>query len=160
MKSLLLVLLVLSSTCAHAALNKWVDEHGKVHYSDQPPPSNVKAQILRPSVAPPSADADPASTGNTEELAPAEAISEAEREAEARRRQLEEAAAAQKAAEEKARADARKMNCEISQQNLRTMQSDLRLSEINAQGERIYIDDQQRKQRIEKLKLDIEDYCD
>ncbi|OGS92614.1 MAG: hypothetical protein A2Z95_07220 [Gallionellales bacterium GWA2_60_18] len=156
-KTLLPILMLLYSAGSFAALNKWVDGKGKVHYSDQEPPANVKAQILRPTVT----EEAPAETGAaTEETTPAETMTDAEREAESRRQQLEKEAADKKAAQEKAKADARKLNCEVSQQNLRTMQSDLRLSEINAEGERVYLSDEQRRQKIEKIKQNIEEYCD
>lgn len=47
MKKYLVILLVLSTSNVFAALNKWVDEKGNVHYSDQTPPANVKKTTLR-----------------------------------------------------------------------------------------------------------------
>ncbi|MFY9261147.1 MAG: DUF4124 domain-containing protein [Gallionella sp.] len=44
-------------TNTFAALNKWVDEKGKVHYSDQPPPANVQKIILHFPPPPPVASA-------------------------------------------------------------------------------------------------------
>ncbi|BCM24081.1 DUF4124 domain-containing protein [Methyloradius palustris] len=35
--------LLLASSYAHAGITKWTDADGKVHYSDQPAPKNVKA---------------------------------------------------------------------------------------------------------------------
>lgn len=46
MKKHLVVILFLSMSSAYAALNKWVDEKGKVHYSDLPPPANVQKTTL------------------------------------------------------------------------------------------------------------------
>lgn len=53
MKKYLVILLVLSASNVFAALNKWVDEKGNVHYSDQTPPANVKKTTLRFPAPPP-----------------------------------------------------------------------------------------------------------
>lgn len=148
MKNFLLILLMLSGANAFAGLNKWVDADGKVHYSDQPPPPNVKAQTLRitPGVAAPAS-------------APAEPKTIAEREVELKKAQQAKKEAADKAAEEQARIDAEKAYCAAAQQNLRALQQGMRMVEIDAQGERSYLDDEQRRQRIEKTKQDIETHC-
>lgn len=156
-KKHLLVLLMVCSTGSFAALNKWVDEKGKVHYSDQPPPANVKAQQLRPTVT---AD-DPANTGDTAAAsAPAAPKTIAEREAELKKEQQAKQAAAEKAAQEQARAEARKADCEAAQQSLKTLQSDLRIIEMDAKGEQAYLTDEQRRQRIEKAQQSVDTYCD
>src|SRR5450756_2102569 len=47
MSKFLLILLMLASTNTFAAISKWVDAQGQVHYSDQPPPPEAKAETLR-----------------------------------------------------------------------------------------------------------------
>lgn len=150
MKKILLTLLVLASTNASAGLSKWVDADGKVHYSDQPPPPNVKAETLRIPSA--SAAPDPAS-------APAAPKTIAEREAELKKAQQAKKEAADKAAQEQARIEAEKADCAAAQQNLRTLQDGMRMFEFDAKGERSYLDDEQRRQRIEKAQQDINAYC-
>ena len=39
---------------ANAALYKWIDANGRVVYSDQPPPGNIKSEQLTTTAAPPS----------------------------------------------------------------------------------------------------------
>ena len=51
MKRCLPIFLLLLSVNAHGALNKWVDAEGNIHYSDEPPPPNVKTQTLVAPVA-------------------------------------------------------------------------------------------------------------
>lgn len=150
---ILIALLALPGTDGFAALNKWVDANGKVHYSDQPPPANVKAKTLRPTVS----DEDSA---NTAASAPAAAKTVAEREAELKKAQQEKQAAAEKAAQEQEKAETRKANCEASQQSLRTLQSGMRLTELNAQGERVYLTDEQVKQRTERARQAVAANCD
>lgn len=152
MKNYLLLLLLLSSGTAVAGLNKWVDEHGKVHYSDQPPPANVQAKTLR------SAPGTPTS-GTTAASAPAAAKTYAEREAELKKAQKAKQEAAALAAQEQAQKDENKARCAAAQQNLGALQSGIRTVEIDANGERSYLDDEQRQQRIAKMQQDISNWC-
>lgn len=48
LKRLLSIVAVLAMTApVHADIYKWVDENGKVHYSDQPPPAAKPAEISK-----------------------------------------------------------------------------------------------------------------
>lgn len=156
MKNYLFILLMLSSASAVAELNKWVDANGKVHYSDQPPPANVKAKTLRSA----SDTAGSASTSSvTAASAPAAPKTIAEREAELRKSQQAKKEAADKAAQEQAKKDSDKANCAAAQQNLRTLQEGMRMVEIDASGERSYLSDEQRQQRIAKAQQYISTFC-
>ncbi len=156
MKKLLLILLMLGGTNAFAGLSKWVDAGGKVHYSDQPPPANVEAKTLRFT----SGATAPASTDDAAAAeAPAAPKTIAEREAELRKAQQAKKEAADKAAREQARLEAEKAYCDAAQQNLRALQEGMRMVKIDANGERTYLDDEQRRQRIEKTRQDIEAHC-
>lgn len=156
MKKILLTFLLLASASASAALIKWVDAEGKVHYSDQPPPPNVKAEKLR---LPSAAETPGSASGVAAASAPAGPKTIAEREAELKKAQQAKKEATDKAAKDQARIDAEKAQCEAAQQNLRALQEGMRLVEIDAKGERSYLDDNQRRQRIEKAQQDINTYC-
>ena len=82
-----------------------------------------------------------------------------QQEAVVKRAQLAEQAAAAQAAQKQAAADTLKANCATAQENLRTLQSGVRLLEVNANGERSYMDDAQRQQRIDKVQQDISNNC-
>jgi hypothetical protein len=150
MSKLLLILSMLASANTFAAVNKWVDAQGQVHYSDQPPPPEAKAETLR-------------STSDTEAAAGASGVTApktiAEREAELKKAQQAKQEAADKSTQKQAAADAVKANCATAQQNLRTLQQGIRMVEVDANGERSYMDDKQRQQRIEKTQQDIGSYC-
>jgi hypothetical protein len=156
MRKFMLILLILSSANSYAAVTKWVDSQGQVHYSDEPPPPDVKAEKLR-------------STSNTDGAGGTNGVSEAspsaapktiaEREAELKKAQRAKKEAADKAAQKQAAADTIKANCDNAQQNLSALQSGVRMMEVNAKGENAYIDDQQRQQRVEKAQQDISRYC-
>lgn len=153
MKKLLLILLALCSASAFAGLNKWVDANGKVHYSDSPPPPNVKAQTLRT----PTETAAPASDAAAS--APAAPKTIAEREAELKKAQQAKKEAAEAAAKEQEKKEAEREYCESAQQSLRTLQDGTRMVELDAKGERSYLTDEQRRQRIEKIQQDIQKSC-
>ena len=156
MKSFLLILIVLTSTSSFAALNKWVDADGKVIYSDQPPPANVEATVLRSAPGP----AAPADNGDAaESSAPAAPKTIAEREAELKKAQQAKKEAADRAAQEQAEAEAATMNCSALNRNLGMLQEGMRMMEVDDNGERYYLSDEQRQQRITKLKQDINTPC-
>jgi Domain of unknown function (DUF4124) len=149
MNKYLLFLLILTSTNALAAITKWVDSNGQVHYSDQPPPSNVRPKTLLP-------DSDTQDTASSGVAAPKTI---AEREAELKKAQKSKKEATEKAAQKQSAADAQQASCAAAQQNLRDLQSGIRMVEIDAKGERSYIDDNQREQRVEKAQKGISNYC-
>jgi hypothetical protein len=149
MNKFLLILLILASTNAFAEINKWVDEQGQVHYSDQPPPADAQTQTLRTTTE----NQDSAGSGT------AETKTFAEREAELKKEKAEKQSAADKSAQKQAADDALRANCLSAQENLRSLQSGVRIMQIDANGERSYIDDTQRQQRIENAQQNINRYC-
>lgn len=158
MKKILLLGLMLTGANVFAGHNKWVDAEGKVHYSDQAPPPDAKVKLLRvtpDAVAPVSSVA----ASSVAVSAPSASKTIAEREAELRKARIASKEAAEKAALEISRIEAEKANCATAQQNLRTLQDGMRLVEIDAKGERYYMDDEQRRLRIEKTRQDIKTYC-
>ena len=151
MSKFLLIVLILASANVFAAISKWVDGQGQVHYSDQPPPLEAKAETLRSASG---------SEGNTTPTsAPAAPKTIAEREAELKKSQKAKQEAADNALQKQANEEAKKTSCVTSQQNLRTLQEGMRMIEIDANGERSYMDDKQRQQRIAKAQQDVSTYC-
>ncbi len=144
MKRCLLVFLLLLSVSAHGALNKWVDAEGKVHYSDEPPPSNVKAQTL----------ATPSEISGV----PAQKTV-AEREADRKKALKAKEEAAQKAVQQQERELAKQKNCESAKANLRTLESNARIATYNDKGESINMDAAARQQGIEEANKQISTYC-
>jgi len=145
----------LVSMPAAAQTYKWTDADGKVHYSDQPPPANIKEQITvkprKPSAAAPA---------STDKDAPAaKAKTYVEQEAEFKRRQVE---TAEREAAEKKKADEaaeKKQNCDRARAQLRGLQAGGRVSQTNAQGEREYMSDAQIAQAIENGKKSVASWC-
>jgi len=146
MEKFLLIFLIVASANAWAEVNKWVDNQGQVHYSDQPPPPDVQAKAF-----------GSASEGSASAVAAEPTF--VQQEAVLKRAQLAEQAAAAQAAQKQTAADALKANCEGAQQNLRSLQSGVRIMDIKPSGERYYLDDAQRQQRIDKAQQDISNLC-
>ncbi len=129
---------------------KWVDQDGKVRYGDTPPPG-AQATPLKPPVSTPAAPAPAAKKdGGTTELSPEAAF---------RKRQQERQEAEEKAAKERTDAEAKRVNCEQSQASLRMLQAGQRITTMNAAGERVFIDDAQRAQEIERMQRAVNDWC-
>ena len=148
MGKFLLILLILASTNTFAAINKWVDDQGRVHYSDQAPPPGKKPTTLHEDTA---GDAASSGASATKTLA--------EQDAELRKENAEKQAAAVKAAQKQEADAALRANCATSQDNLRSLQSGLRIMEVNANGERSFISDAERQKRIAKAQQNIRNYC-
>lgn len=159
MKFLLTVLMLLLATHSYAGLNKWVDENGKVHYSDSAPPDvkvkklksasdNYQANIEDETAKPAAAQAAPA---------PAKTIAEQERDR--KKKEQDQAKAEQKAQQEKENETNKRKNCENARSSLSTLQNSPRIVSYNEQGERIYMDDTARSAQQEEARKAISQYC-
>jgi hypothetical protein len=154
-----LILLVAASLTAMASeVYKWVDEEGNVHYSDTPP-ENVESERVQVDVAPPRGDAS------------AERVLErAEQTRERLAAERDARAAAEEAEAERHAAD--RQRCVFARQQLISLQQNLPVyrdetgklrtrSEYDVyEGEREYLDDEQRALEIVRVQKDIERYCE
>ncbi len=145
MKRYLPICLLLLSFSAYGALTKWVDADGKVHYSDEPPPDNVKTKTL-------TAPRDPASG------VPA-AKTFVEREAERKKAQKTKEEAAQKAAQQQEEALAKQKDCASAKTNLKALENSPLIAIYNDKGESSYMDDSTRRKNIEEARKQISTYC-
>lgn len=153
---LTLMLPLLIALPVQAQVYKWKDAQGRTVISDTPQPGAGK----QAPVASGNAAANAAS--NTDEASPSSNAAPktwAEKDLEFRQRQQQNKENAEKAAKEKADADQRKENCQRAQSQLRVMESGQRISRMGADGERQYLDDQQRQQEVERARQSIQDSC-
>jgi hypothetical protein len=148
-----------------AAQYKWVDESGRVVYSDRPPTSSKgPVTTLRP-VGP--AAPGPGAPASPERAAPAAGTREAEpagrslveREQAMRKRQQEREQAERKAAEESRRSAELARACQDRQADLRVLESGARIATIDGSGERSFLNDDQITRRLETLRKAIADEC-
>lgn len=150
--TLLSAALLTLSGAVHADLYRWVDDQGKVHYSDTPPPPNAKKSKELP--GPNRTD----SPTLTEEKAQ-QPQSYIEKEAEFRKRQVENAERSAKQEQEKKDADAKKRRCETIRSELAGLQAGGRITRYNEQGERVFLDDAEIQQSIARAQKEIGTTC-
>ena len=133
-------------------LYRWVDENGRVQYSDRPPPPGVGSQTevkkRKPRAAPPAATENRA--------APKTYV---EQEAEFRKRQVEKAEQEAKEQQEKQAAAERKRQCEEARNHLGGLKAGAQLVKYNAAGEREFLDDKGRAEEIARTEKTIATLC-
>jgi hypothetical protein len=133
-RALALALLLAAAGAAHAQMYKCVDERGVTHYTDKPRPGCKGGEVdIRP--IPPMSGKAAAPAGDL-----------GRQEADFRRRQI-----SREQAESKDR-KALDQRCQRVRNELLRLQSTGRIARLDDKGERVYIDDAARQQRIEQLK--------
>ena len=134
---------------------KWTDAEGKVHYSDQPPPPNVKQSGTLKPRSPGAPTAAPEAEG-TPAAGPKNHV---EQDAEFNRRRVE--AAEREAAEKKAAMEAaeKMKNCEAAKTRLAGLQSGARVSRYNENGEIVYVSDAEIAQETVRAKQAADSWC-
>ena len=149
---LLVVSLLLGGALAGAAFAqqyRWVDKDGRTQYGDFPPPG-VKATPLRA----PSGPAAPAA--GAKGGAP---LSATEQDAAFRKRQADSQKEAEKSAQADRDAVIKKENCARAQANLRALEGGQRISTVNAQGERVFLEDAQIASETARARQAAKDSC-
>ena len=144
------------SALAMAQAYKWTDKSGRIQYGDVPPGDASNVTRLKappsgyaPAPAAPEAKQD-AGKDKDKALTPEQAF---------KKRQQERADAEQKADKERAEADQKRVNCESAQASLRQLQSGQRVATVNAAGERVFIDDEQRSREIQRAQASVSSWC-
>jgi len=148
MRAIFILTITIFSLNAHAGLNKWVDAQGNVHYSDKVP-QNVKVQSV-PNIA---------GTGQAAAPATYSSKSYAEREAELKKSKQEKTEASEKKAQKEAQAEEKKRNCVAAQNNLRMLEEGTRIMTYDANGEKTYLDDAAREQRLSESRQAVASNC-
>lgn len=149
MNKFLLVLLVVLSSNAYAGITKWVDDKGEVHYSEQAPKNATRVEQLQFK-----------DTGGTP---PADNLygrkSTKEMEGDFQRGKAARDKAAKKEEQSRANTEARQANCINARTNLTTMQQSRRIFKMDENGERVYMDDNQRQQQLDAAQQAVSQNC-
>jgi len=136
---------LLPAEAGGASLYKWTDASGHVVYSDQPPPGNVKSEILKG--PPPPANPNAVKDMATKEL-------------EYRQRQLDKVEAGAKADKDRTAAKERADNCVLVKGQMQQLaEQNVVLYRINEKGERVVMDDAVRRAEREKLGKWVRENC-
>jgi hypothetical protein len=153
MRQLLIIVSMLAiATAAQAGVTKWVDADGKVHYSDQPPPSTAKSQKkldLKSNPALPQAAPD--NKGGEKSLA--------EKDLESRKRRVQAEETAAKQAKDQEAEKSRNANCAQARHQLQALQEGQRMSKFDEKGERVFLEDSDRVHAIEETKKSVDSWC-
>lgn len=131
--------------CASAAIYKWTDSNGHVHYSQSPPPDGRPAEEIKP--AP-----DPTDTSSALKGLKAQEQKLDQLRKERLKQRKEKAGAEKKAAAMKAR-------CDDARRRLERLQTTTRVYKTDAQGNRIRLPEPERQADIGKARKDVDKYC-
>ena len=150
-----LILLIVGGSFSLSALAQWqwIDKDGRKVFSDRSPPAEIQDKdiLKRPAgnskAAAPTADSGSASDAATKPPAAKAStpkLSGKDTELEARKKKAEDDEAAKKKLEEEKVEKAKAENCDRAKTTLATLQSGVRVSSVNAKGEREVFDDAKR----------------
>jgi hypothetical protein len=130
---------------AFAALYKWVDESGRVTYSDTPPPAGVKAEIVSAPAAPAGGDA---------------VRSLAAQEADLKKREKERADAKAKADKARVAATQNEQFCQEARNRLKLYQSGQYIATgVDEKGAPVFLDAAAVSRERERIEATIRERC-
>ena len=159
MKLLLALALLLAAAPGWAAVYKWVDQDGKVHYSDQPPPETAKKQdVLKARRAPSTPPAPPAAEEGDKAAAKGPKTP-AEQEMEFRKRRLEAAEAEAKRQQEAQANEEKKRNCAQARSRLTALETGGRVTRYGPNGEQLYLSDDEMARELGEARRVADSWC-
>lgn len=134
---------------ATGEMYKWTDEDGSVHYTQTPPPDG-NAEVINPD---PSVKSGGKSASNSER-------NDRPKGGKDNRDGNKEDGDKELTPEQKQEKQlAMKQNCDNAREALQKLQSQTRLQYINDEGERAFLSEEQRQQRMDKARGMIEKNC-
>jgi len=161
----LIVLGLLAAGSAQAQVYKCVDAAGKVIYSQTPCPASTKSGTItrRIDAAPSAPQAAPAAAAEKAEKG--EAVKEAapktpvDQEQAFRKRVQEREKSDKDAAQKTAEAKLKEDNCRVARERLAQAEIGGRVTRVNPQGERYFLDDAQLEQQKAGARADVGQFC-
>ncbi len=143
---LLLIFIIATAAPAYAGVYKWVDEQGKVHFSDRPASAQARQLKLKKS---PQQSTSAVPNAAQRQITQQRMLDMYQQEREKR-----------EAARKKKKADAKKLaqRCANARDRLRRYEGS-RLYENLPNGERRYFSEAEREKTISNLKGNIKRYC-
>lgn len=128
-----------------AEMYKWTDDEGFTQFT-QSPPSDRPYEVVNPRVTKPSQPAKEAPAAETN----GEVATQEEKEP------AKDGAEPQQVAE---REEQMKKNCEIAQENLRILESGVRVKVTDEKGEPSFLDDAAKAEKLKQTKAQIKENC-
>lgn len=145
-RAVLSIMAALSLAAAAQGVYKWVDEKGVTHYSESPPPDGKANKVdIKPN-------------------GPAGPVKEPDwkaRELESRQQNVQknQADREQKAKEDNDKATRRNI-CQQALRQITTLQTAVPVYTLNEKGERVYMEDADRQQKVEAAQQRMRENCD
>ena len=136
----------LVSSPATAQIYKWVDEQGVTHYGERPP----QGQKANPVTTTPSSG-----TGSSR-TTPQTGQDWRDKDLDFQKRRIQREQQDERDAQA---AQAKQRRCNAAKDDLRQMESVDRLYDLNEKGERVYLDDAEKKAEIERARQFITRNC-
>jgi hypothetical protein len=143
----LLLALIAPRPCP-AQIYKWVDAQGVTHYSSQSPPANARSQTLSLPATAPGAASSPDTTSWQDKDSAFRA-----------RYDKQKADEAKKEKEDAANALARRQACNKSRDDIAVIERSNSVYTLNAQGERVYMNDDQRAAALQSARTRAQQNC-
>jgi len=149
MRNLICVLLsFLVSMVAQAQVYKWVDQNGKIQYSDQPPPSSAVQNEKKLGIK-----SSPSSVLSSDD-SKSKDLSTDKQEFDKRRQEKKE-----KETQQQAEAEENKKKCIDAQGRQKIYMESPRLTVPDGKGGIVYVDDDARQNQIDDAAKAIATYC-
>lgn len=146
---------------AHAQVYKCLDANGATVYRQDPcPPSMKRETMSKPSIAPAPAAAPEAAAGKAAKGEASKGpMTPAQQEQAFRQRQQDAAKSAKEADDKANQAKIREQNCNEARQRVATYSFGGRITKIDANGERYYVDDAAVEAEKAKAQADVAKMC-
>jgi hypothetical protein len=160
-----LLLATLGLASANAQVHKCIDKNGKVIYSQDPCPADTKSGTVTRRVDRPASSPAAAAPGSADKAEKGDAAKKsgpktaADLEQDFRRRQQEQVKASQESADKAAEAQRKADNCRAARERLANYEIGGRITRINPQGERYYLEDAQIEQEKARARADVAAAC-
>ncbi len=132
----------------------WLDEKGVKQYSDMPPPASVPKSRILTGLSTEARAASPADApASDKEKTPAvdadkQPMTTAEKNVEFQKRRTEQAEKEKKAAEQEKLAADKARSCERAREYQRTLESGVRITRSDKDGERTFVSDEERAREL------------
>lgn len=153
--------LLLVALASAQAQYVWKDSKGQMHASDQPPPRDVadKDVIRRPAAAKPATVPAAAPASAAAAARPRSASAPVDPELAQRRSRAEQEAKTKAQADAQRIAAQRAENCQRARAHLATLESGTRLVRVDAQGDRIAVEDAVRNREAAEARSVMASGC-
>ncbi|HXZ55541.1 MAG TPA: DUF4124 domain-containing protein [Burkholderiales bacterium] len=155
----LFALSLCAAAAAQAQVYKCLDANGRTVYRQDPCPPSMKREAMTKPVVPPDAPAAASAASGGKSDAKGGPKTPAEQEQAFRKRQQDAAKSAKEAAQKNEQAQVKEANCSNARQRLAQYEIGGRISRIDAQGERYYMDDASIESAKSQAQADVSKFC-